>query len=37
MEFVKIICPSSPYVWDVNGVSKCFDDIYPLFIVWLMS
>ncbi|XP_070660846.1 ABC transporter C family member 13 isoform X3 [Malus domestica] len=23
-DFMNLICPNSPYVWDVNGVSKCF-------------
>ncbi|XP_024972697.1 ABC transporter C family member 13 [Cynara cardunculus var. scolymus] len=27
MEFLKFICPSSPYIWDGNGISRCFSDI----------
>lgn len=27
MELIKRICPDSPYVWDRNGVSKCFSNI----------
>ncbi|XP_073023076.1 ABC transporter C family member 13 [Primulina eburnea] len=27
MELVKYICPDSPYVWNKNGVSECFDNL----------
>ncbi|XP_023761858.1 ABC transporter C family member 13 [Lactuca sativa] len=27
MEFLKLICPSSPYIWDGNGISRCFNNI----------
>uniref|UniRef100_A0A251UYI7 Uncharacterized protein n=1 Tax=Helianthus annuus TaxID=4232 RepID=A0A251UYI7_HELAN len=30
MDFLKLICPNSPYIWDGNGVSRCVNDIYPL-------
>ncbi|KAI3455227.1 hypothetical protein Pfo_011890 [Paulownia fortunei] len=29
MELMKFICPDSPYVWNHNGVSECFDNLYP--------
>ncbi|KAL8042899.1 hypothetical protein ABFX02_09G082600 [Erythranthe guttata] len=27
MEFIKFICPNSPYVWNHDGVSECFDNL----------
>ncbi|KAG9131178.1 hypothetical protein Leryth_006037 [Lithospermum erythrorhizon] len=30
MDFIKKICADSPYVWDKNGVSKCFADVTVL-------
>ncbi|KAJ0794971.1 putative ABC-type xenobiotic transporter [Helianthus annuus] len=27
MDFLKLICPNSPYIWDGNGISRCVNDI----------
>ncbi|GER44073.1 ABC transporter C family member [Striga asiatica] len=29
MELMEFLCPDSPYVWDLNGVSGCFNNLYP--------
>ncbi|KAK6147863.1 hypothetical protein DH2020_018775 [Rehmannia glutinosa] len=37
MELMKFICPDSPYVWDHNGVSKCFNNLLLGFGVNLLT
>ncbi|GAV71444.1 ABC_tran domain-containing protein/ABC_membrane domain-containing protein [Cephalotus follicularis] len=27
MQFINLICPDSPFVWDGNGFSQCFNDL----------
>ncbi|KAM3268941.1 hypothetical protein P3S67_030905 [Capsicum chacoense] len=29
MELMKRVCPDSPYVWNSDGVSLCFSNLYP--------
>ncbi|XP_011073322.1 ABC transporter C family member 13 [Sesamum indicum] len=37
MGLMKFICPDSPYVWDQNGVSECFDDLVLGFGVNILT
>ncbi|GLT38273.1 hypothetical protein SLA2020_125310 [Shorea laevis] len=31
----NLICPESPFVWDGNGFSRCFNNLYPLLLLLL--
>ncbi|PQQ11274.1 hypothetical protein Pyn_02136 [Prunus yedoensis var. nudiflora] len=35
-DFMNLICPNSPSVWDGNRLSKCFGNIYPLEFVTIV-